>query len=60
MNGIPVYPLSKNGERPYLATPEPGFLDPKIPDFRPFSGPPPPILFVCTLRAPINHTQLSF
>jgi len=25
MNGIPVYPLSKNGERPYLAVPEPVF-----------------------------------
>jgi len=26
MNGIPVYPMSKNGERPYLATPEASFL----------------------------------
>jgi len=28
MNGIPVYPHPKNGERPYLATPKPGFSDP--------------------------------
>jgi len=28
MNGIPVYPHPKNGERPYLATPKPGFLGP--------------------------------
>jgi len=27
-------PRTKNGERPYLAVPEPGFLDPKIPGFR--------------------------
>jgi len=25
MNGIPVYPHPKNGERPYLAVPEPVF-----------------------------------
>jgi len=25
MNGIPVYPHPKNGERPYLAVPEPAF-----------------------------------
>jgi len=25
MNGIPVYPLPKNGERPYLASPKPVF-----------------------------------
>jgi len=28
MNGIPVYPHPKNGERPYLATPKPGFSGP--------------------------------
>jgi len=28
MNGIPVYPLSKNGERPYLASPKTQFSDP--------------------------------
>jgi len=28
MNGIPVYPLLKNGERPYLAPPKPGFSGP--------------------------------
>jgi len=27
MNGIPVYPMSKNGERPYLAPRVPSFLD---------------------------------
>jgi len=26
MNGIPVYPKPKNGERPYLAAPEATFL----------------------------------
>jgi len=26
MNGIPVYPLPKNGERPYLAVPAASFL----------------------------------
>jgi len=26
MNGIPVYPLPKNGERPYLATSAASFL----------------------------------
>jgi len=27
MNGIPVYPLPKNGERPYLAPPKTQFSD---------------------------------
>jgi len=38
MNGIPVYPRRKNGERPYLAVPEPGFWTPKIRVFRAFFG----------------------
>jgi len=28
LNGIPVYPFSKNGERPYLAPPKTQFLAP--------------------------------
>jgi len=33
MNGIPVYPLPKNGERPYLAPPKTLFRTLFLPDF---------------------------
>jgi len=39
MNGIPVYPLLKNGERPYLAPSVPVFWDPFFEDFDPFLDP---------------------
>jgi len=41
MNGIPVYPQPKNGERPYLATPKTTFWDPVFGYFHPTFCPPP-------------------
>jgi len=48
-------PGAKNGERPYLAVPEPGFLDPKIRVFRLFFI-PLSLLFL----SPITYTTLTF
>jgi len=47
MNGIPVYPHLKNGERPYLAVPKPGFWDP-------FFGAFSPVLY-----SPVPYYRLS-
>jgi len=61
MNGIPVYPLPKNGERPYLATSAASFLGLFFGYFHLIFYPPPvqqpshpPIYFL----PHYNHTQL--
>jgi len=57
MNGIPVYPLPKNGERPYLATPATPFLGVIFWVFLAFFSPLPSNLISCTITLP---TQLIF
>jgi len=54
MNGIPVYPLSKNGERPYLAVPEATFWGLFFGHFCYFSAP----VFISYIQ--INNTTLEF
>jgi len=41
MNGIPVYPKPKNGERPYLAPSVAGFWSPIFADFYAILSPLP-------------------
>jgi len=58
MNGIPVYPRPKNGERPYLATPKPVFRNPFLALFwgcRRYVGGGRWVCILC--RIPINTTN---
>jgi len=50
-------PGAKNGERPYLAAPEPGFLDPKIRSFSTHSDQQPPIL--SAFQSPTFHSHIN-
>jgi len=55
MNGIPVYPRPKNGERPYLAVSVPSFSDPFFGPFWRFRGYVGGGRWICYLcRTPIN------
>jgi len=59
MNGIPVYPHPKNGERPYLAPSEPGFLDPIFEGFSPILSSPDPH-FRPTICTSTTHPLLFY
>jgi len=60
MNGIPVYPLSKNGERPYLASPKTQFSTRFLGLFWGYSGAedPPPTRQMRSRTNTVCHHQI--